>query len=79
LFPFSSKEDENKNPINFIHFNEKEHIKLADDKDAGVAKESAKTVDSFEPTRETSLSDDISGIDITRAGDTDLDLPFANS
>lgn len=80
LFPFSAKEDENKNPINFIHFNEKEHIKLADDKDAGVAKESAKTVDSFEPTKETSISDDLSGvIDINRGGDTDLDLPFANS
>jgi hypothetical protein len=79
LFPFSASEDADKNPLNFIYFDEKLHIKPADSKEVDAAKGSAKTVDSFEPTKETSLSDDFSGTDITRAGDSDLDLPFANS
>jgi len=79
LYPFSASEDENKNPTNFIYFDEKLHIKSADSKDADAAKDSAKTVDSFEPVKDTSLSDDFSGVDITRPGDNDLDLPFANS
>lgn len=79
LYPFSAIEDANKNPTNFIYFDEKLHIKPADSKEVDAAKDSAKTVDSFEPVKDTSLSDDFSGADITRAGSSDLDLPFANS
>lgn len=76
LYPFSTMEDANKNPMNFIHFDESVHIIRSKDS-AESTKESATTIDSFEPTKETSISDDLPGvIDITRGGDSDLELPL---
>ena len=60
----------------FIPFDEQVHIIKAKSEDAQTAKDNATPVDSFEPQSDVpvSLGTDI---DITRAGDSDMELPFS--
>ncbi len=71
-YPFSLT----KESATFVEFDSEAHIIRAKADDAEKAKESATPVDSFEPQSDasTSLGNDI---DITRAGDSDMELPFS--
>lgn len=71
-FPFALTDTDE----NFIKFDAEKHIIHKAEEDANAAKESATPVDSFEPQTDgtVSLGTDM---DITRAGDSDMELPFS--
>ena len=76
LYPFSALENDDRKPLNFIDFNEAEHIVRAKVEETEETKEDSTPVDSFEP-KAAPMTDSLAD-DFPTPGENndDLALPF---